>query len=110
MLVSIWNGNVVIYTIETVSLVCHSMRVRSQTCPIDGSMVVIPRHVGGVAVEGVVGDEALGEVGRSGDDPSKKGEAACGKGGELGYGKSLQGEVDARGNWNRLCRLLDASV
>ena len=73
-------------------------------------MVPIPRHVGSVAVEGVVGDEALGEVGRNGNCPNEQGETACGKGGEAGYGKSLQEDVDARGNWNRLCRLLDASV
>ncbi len=37
-------------------------------------------------------------------------EAACCKGGGLDCEKCLQGDVDARGNWNRLCRLLDASV
>ena len=38
------------------------MTIGSNCRTVDGTVIAIPRHVGGVAVEGVVGDEAFREV------------------------------------------------
>ena len=35
------------------------MAIGSQGCTIDGSVVSIAGHIGGIAIEGIPGDEAL---------------------------------------------------
>ena len=50
----------IILPIETISLSCRAMPIRTQGRPIDGSVIPIPRHIGGVPVEGVVGYESAG--------------------------------------------------
>ena len=40
------------------------MSVRSQVRAVDRPVVSVPRHIGGVAVEGVVGDQTGGEAAR----------------------------------------------
>ena len=55
------------------------MSVRPKCRTIDGSMVAVSRHVGGIAVEGVPGDEAGIEIGEEGGGAS---EGAQGEGKE----------------------------
>ena len=65
--------------IEYISITRRTVPVQTKCCPVDRSVMSVPRHVGGVAVEGIPGDQSGIEVGEEGGGAS---EGAQGEGKE----------------------------